>query len=188
MSLDISDIDTTCPTRTSVRPCALRIINNGSSFQLTNLSVSHTHKQLQENINHGQIQFMQRSCVFFSDDHVHVPYILSVYNQTYDLCKPKQKYKETCVLSSFKNVTSLSLLQYQCTSSEGLTVIVEGKKYRCYRPNQLLNIKVISAGWLHHGSIVCPSCQELCSVSYGDGFKLTIVISLFPPSQLIIEN
>ncbi len=42
-----------------------------------------------------------------------------------------------------------------------------GAIYTCHYDGQPIVIRRIVAGWLHEGTIVCPSCRELCD---GDGF------------------
>ncbi|XP_064643669.1 leishmanolysin-like peptidase [Lineus longissimus] len=53
-------------------------------------------------------------------------------------------------------------------SDKGLSLIVEGREYPCYKEGQVLQIKAISMGYLHSGEIICPSCQEICK---GDGME-----------------
>ncbi|XP_013398644.1 leishmanolysin-like peptidase [Lingula anatina] len=52
--------------------------------------------------------------------------------------------------------------KYSCNSTVGLVLDVHGKSYRCYKTGQILVVRVIFDGWLTEGSIVCPSCQEIC--------------------------
>jgi len=43
---------------------------------------------------------------------------------------------------------------------------VDNRTFPCYYPGQELKIRLISQGWLHVGSLSCPSCTELCQVKY----------------------
>ncbi|EDO33070.1 predicted protein, partial [Nematostella vectensis] len=52
--------------------------------------------------------------------------------------------------------------KYRC-DQDGLKIIIGGLTYQCYHPGQVLSIEMQSSdGWLHKGSIVCPSCQDIC--------------------------
>ncbi|XP_037027187.1 leishmanolysin-like peptidase isoform X1 [Bradysia coprophila] len=56
--------------------------------------------------------------------------------------------------------------KYKCENRR-LHILVSNYSYPCYYPGQELSIRVMSGGWLHRGSIVCPSCNEIC----GDYFE-----------------
>lgn len=43
-----------------------------------------------------------------------------------------------------------------------LRVFNSTKLYPCYKENQLINIHQIVDGWLREGSILCPSCEDIC--------------------------
>ena len=43
---------------------------------------------------------------------------------------------------------------------------VDNRTFPCYYPGQELQIRLIAQGWLHVGSISCPSCEEICLVIY----------------------
>ncbi|ESP02771.1 hypothetical protein LOTGIDRAFT_212290 [Lottia gigantea] len=55
--------------------------------------------------------------------------------------------------------------RYVCSSELGLTVIVDNKPYRCYKSGQRIKPSFITRSYLHQGSIICPSCHEVCDVS-----------------------
>lgn len=38
--------------------------------------------------------------------------------------------------------------------------------YECYYPGQELNIRIMSGGWLHRGTIICPPCKEICGEQF----------------------
>ena len=42
---------------------------------------------------------------------------------------------------------------------------VDNRTFPCYYPGQELQIRLIAQGWLHVGSISCPSCEEICLVT-----------------------
>nr|CAD7426541.1 unnamed protein product [Timema monikensis] len=52
---------------------------------------------------------------------------------------------------------------YQFFCQEGrLHVVVANYTYTCYYTGQVLDIRILSSGWLHKGALVCPPCQDLC--------------------------
>ena len=57
-----------------------------------------------------------------------------------------------------------SFNQYECSPEHGLRLIVEGQTLACYYGGQEVEVKVVTADWLHEGSIICPKCTEVCQV------------------------
>lgn len=57
----------------------------------------------------------------------------------------------------------MDCLQYVCNET-GLHIMVHGQDFRCYQEGQIIDLQVTSKEWLHTGSIVCPSCEEICQV------------------------
>ncbi|ELU01743.1 hypothetical protein CAPTEDRAFT_106683, partial [Capitella teleta] len=53
--------------------------------------------------------------------------------------------------------------QYACNQS-GLFIEVQGQQYQCYRQGQVIDIQEVTSEWLHLGSIICPSCIDICQV------------------------
>ncbi|XP_022253400.1 leishmanolysin-like peptidase isoform X1 [Limulus polyphemus] len=51
--------------------------------------------------------------------------------------------------------------QYHCYGGR-LHVEVANKTYTCYQEGQDIKIQRYVNGWLHIGTLVCPSCDELC--------------------------
>jgi len=51
--------------------------------------------------------------------------------------------------------------QYSCHAGR-LNIIVDNRTFPCYYPGQELQIRLIAEGWLHVGSISCPSCEDIC--------------------------
>lgn len=41
---------------------------------------------------------------------------------------------------------------------------MDNRTFPCYYPGQELRVRLLSQGWLHVGSLSCPSCTELCQV------------------------
>lgn len=54
--------------------------------------------------------------------------------------------------------------EYQCSLETGLTIAVMGRVYQCSYTGQVLRIRILEKGWLYQGTIVCPSCEEMCKV------------------------
>ncbi len=42
---------------------------------------------------------------------------------------------------------------------------VDGTRLHCARAGLVLPVHLVSDGWLHQGSLVCPACEEICAVS-----------------------
>jgi len=56
-------------------------------------------------------------------------------------------------------------VQYRCSSTHGLTIHPsDGPALQCLYTGQKLNVSVVTDEWLHQGSIMCPSCDEICDV------------------------
>lgn len=56
---------------------------------------------------------------------------------------------------------------YEYTCSDGrLQIHISNYTYECFHPGQELNVRVLENNWLHHGSVVCPSCTELCGEKF----------------------
>ncbi|XP_038599514.1 leishmanolysin-like peptidase [Tachyglossus aculeatus] len=52
---------------------------------------------------------------------------------------------------------------YQVTCSpSGLDVWVQDSVYPCSRAGQVLPVSAQADGWVHGGSLLCPSCQDFC--------------------------
>nr|CAD7589812.1 unnamed protein product [Timema genevievae] len=63
---------------------------------------------------------------------------------------------------------------YQFYCQEGrLHVVVANYTYTCYYTGQVLDIRILSSGWLHKGALVCPPCEDLCQVSYNCFVKVS---------------
>ncbi|RUS77878.1 hypothetical protein EGW08_014352, partial [Elysia chlorotica] len=62
--------------------------------------------------------------------------------------------------------------KYSCDMQLGLSIHVLNSTYRCYHEKQVINVMFKSDEYLHRGTIVCPSCREICGVraltSYGE--------------------
>jgi len=57
------------------------------------------------------------------------------------------------------------VVQYHCSSSTGLTIILYGgTKLQCLYTGHELGVSVASKDWLHHGTLLCPACDEICQV------------------------
>ncbi|XP_078581847.1 leishmanolysin-like peptidase [Branchiostoma floridae x Branchiostoma japonicum] len=67
--------------------------------------------------------------------------------------------------------------KYRCTN-QGLIVDVAGKEYRCYRKGQELPIATVKGSWLYTGSLICPSCEEMC----WDNLQITCPAETDPPN------
>lgn len=50
---------------------------------------------------------------------------------------------------------------YSCMNGR-LHLHVSNYTYECFHPGQVLSIRVLDNNWLHHGEIMCPSCEEMC--------------------------
>lgn len=54
---------------------------------------------------------------------------------------------------------------YHCSAGR-IHIHVSNYTYECFHAGQELNIRVLENNWLHHGAVVCPSCQELCGEQF----------------------
>ncbi|KAK3785048.1 hypothetical protein RRG08_038000 [Elysia crispata] len=52
--------------------------------------------------------------------------------------------------------------KYSCDKLQGLSIHVLNYTYRCYHEKQVINVVYTSEEYLHRGTIVCPSCREIC--------------------------
>lgn len=52
--------------------------------------------------------------------------------------------------------------KYSCENGR-LHIEVANHTYTCYHSKQEIKVQLLSNGWLHIGTIVCPPCQELCA-------------------------
>jgi leishmanolysin-like peptidase len=64
--------------------------------------------------------------------------------------------------------------QYSCSELTGLTVTIHGRRYQCLSTGYRLQVTIATNDWLHSGSIVCPSCTDICSV---DGVTCPAVVT-----------
>lgn len=55
--------------------------------------------------------------------------------------------------------------EYTCQNGR-LNIIVDNRTFPCYYPGQELRVRLLSQGWLHVGSLSCPSCTELCQETF----------------------
>ncbi len=48
------------------------------------------------------------------------------------------------------------------------TYIVQVLNYTftCFFPGQEIDVRLVQSSWLHSGSLVCPSCIELCQQQF----------------------
>jgi len=61
--------------------------------------------------------------------------------------------------------TPLCVLQYECSASAGLSIVLHGgTKLQCLYAGHELHVDVDTDNWLHRGSILCPACDEICEV------------------------
>ena len=51
--------------------------------------------------------------------------------------------------------------EYECRDGR-LHISVDNRTFTCFYPQQELRISLLSEHWLHEGSLVCPSCREVC--------------------------
>ena len=52
--------------------------------------------------------------------------------------------------------------------SEGLSIVIEGYKYRCFHKGQVLDVRMQTTnGWDYEGTLICPACDEVCFASGG---------------------
>ncbi|KAH9383115.1 hypothetical protein HPB48_023850 [Haemaphysalis longicornis] len=52
---------------------------------------------------------------------------------------------------------------YKYSCSEGrLHIEVANHTYTCYHSKQQIRIQLFASGWLHIGTIVCPTCRDIC--------------------------
>lgn len=54
---------------------------------------------------------------------------------------------------------------YKCENGR-LHILVLNYTFECFYKNQVLNINLLSDGWLHKGAIICPSCNEICGQEF----------------------
>lgn len=55
--------------------------------------------------------------------------------------------------------------EYKC-EKDGLRIILEGNKFRCFHKGQVINVTVEdSKEAVYKGSLICPSCKEICYAS-----------------------
>ncbi|XP_029646723.1 leishmanolysin-like peptidase [Octopus sinensis] len=52
--------------------------------------------------------------------------------------------------------------EFECDPEEGLSIIVQSKRHRCYKEGQRVSIFYDSTQLRHQGSIICPACDEIC--------------------------
>ncbi|XP_059047554.1 leishmanolysin-like peptidase isoform X2 [Achroia grisella] len=55
--------------------------------------------------------------------------------------------------------------KYKCVSGR-LHIVVGNYSYTCYHAGQVLQVRIITKGWLHKGGVVCPPCKELCGEEF----------------------
>ncbi|XP_038046399.1 leishmanolysin-like peptidase [Patiria miniata] len=67
--------------------------------------------------------------------------------------------------------------QYSC-GSDGLKITVEGVNHLCSWKGQQIEISVTTSAYLHTGTIICPSCQELCGTSCPPEQKPGVTVEL----------
>ncbi|XP_070535465.1 leishmanolysin-like peptidase isoform X2 [Ptychodera flava] len=52
--------------------------------------------------------------------------------------------------------------KYSCSNTYGLVIEVNRQEYICYEEGLVLSVSDIVDDWLHEGTLICPSCQEVC--------------------------
>ena len=57
--------------------------------------------------------------------------------------------------------------EYTC-ENERLNIIINNHTFTCYFKGQELRVQLYANDWLHAGTVVCPSCNSICS---SQGFK-----------------
>lgn len=55
--------------------------------------------------------------------------------------------------------------QYHCSPQEGLVLDIGGQSHRCVKEGQRVLVTYTSNHYLHTGSVICPSCTEMCRKS-----------------------
>ncbi|KAJ0184254.1 hypothetical protein K1T71_000677 [Dendrolimus kikuchii] len=55
--------------------------------------------------------------------------------------------------------------KYKCESGR-LHIVVGNYTYTCFHAGQVLQVRIISQGWLHKGGVVCPPCREVCAEEF----------------------
>ena len=61
--------------------------------------------------------------------------------------------------------------QYQCQEGR-LHMSVLNHTFTCFYPGQEIDVSLLHNNWLHTGSLVCPSCGEVCGEEFrGRGEK-----------------
>ncbi|GFO20316.1 leishmanolysin-like peptidase, partial [Plakobranchus ocellatus] len=55
--------------------------------------------------------------------------------------------------------------KFSCDLQHGLSIHLHNQTYRCYHEKQVINVIFASYEYVHHGTVVCPSCREICGDS-----------------------
>lgn len=54
---------------------------------------------------------------------------------------------------------------YECKHGR-LHILISNYTFECYYAGQELDIRILQNNWLHHGSIICPPCAEICGSTF----------------------
>ena len=55
--------------------------------------------------------------------------------------------------------------RYHCKNGR-LHIEVMNQTFTCFYPRQELQVSLLAHSWLHSGSLVCPSCEEICGTEF----------------------
>ncbi|KAJ8976089.1 hypothetical protein NQ317_011578 [Molorchus minor] len=53
---------------------------------------------------------------------------------------------------------------------------------KCFHRSQEISIRIISNGWLHKGTIICPPCKEICAKEFAEKNEVCKLGDESPPS------
>ena len=55
--------------------------------------------------------------------------------------------------------------RYHCKNGR-LHIEVMNQTFTCFYPRQELHVSLLAHSWLHSGSLVCPTCEEICGTEF----------------------
>ncbi|XP_006823915.2 leishmanolysin-like peptidase [Saccoglossus kowalevskii] len=70
--------------------------------------------------------------------------------------------KQQCNLISTQHQWGSGCYKHFCDADRGLVLQLGDEEYQCFYKDQILFIRIEHNDALHEGSLVCPSCQEVC--------------------------
>ncbi|XP_041983428.1 leishmanolysin-like peptidase isoform X2 [Aricia agestis] len=73
--------------------------------------------------------------------------------------------------------------KYKCESGR-LHIVVGNYTYTCYFAGQVVQVRVLQAGWLHRGGVVCPPCREICAQEFASRNEYCKIGEEAPPPNL----